>query len=105
MAWADTQRAAQSVYSAASREVSNAVSDVGNTYQQILRSGSLSSNSPNALNMDIADSAYQLNPEYEQMDTAYAAQEQDKAELWKGYEAWRDNQPEYQKQVDIEPER
>jgi hypothetical protein len=90
MAWADTQRAAQSVYSAASREVSNAVSDIGNTYQQILTSGVPASSSREAMNMEIADSVYEPS-----------------AEDWKEYEAYRDQTtPDMPEQEQgIEPER
>jgi len=85
------------------RTAQSAYDDIGNTYQQVL-TGGLYGNQQN-LNYEIAESSYDVNPEYAEMDRAYSAQEQEKAEMWEGYAQWRDEQPEYQKQPDIEPER
>ena len=88
--WGDTQRLAQSAFN-----------DVSNTYQQFL-TGTTDPSRRN-LNYEIAESTYDVNPEYGAADRAYTVQEQEKADMWKGYEQWRDAQPEYQQEPDIEP--
>ena len=85
-------------------EAQSAFNSVGNTYQQILIGGRAYPDQT-SINYDIAESSFKLNPEYAQMEKAYVAQETEKEELWKGYEQWRDQQPEYQQDLDLEPER